>query len=53
MVYHVGWKAIGVWFLEVKGYRTGQNDKMNYLLREMKWPIMCAAGTGGAYPNYI
>ena len=43
----MAWKAIGEWVSEVKEYGTNQNDKMNYLLPEMKWPIMCAAGTGG------
>ena len=29
MVYPVAWKAVGVLFSEVKGDRTGKNDKMN------------------------
>ena len=51
MVYLLDSKTIDVWFSQVKKYRTGQNDKMNYLFPEMKWPIRCAAGTGGGLPK--
>ena len=31
----------------------GQNDEMNYLWPEIKWPIICAAGTGGGLPKIV
>ena len=51
MVYFVGWETIEIWFSGVREYRTGENDKLNYLCPEMKWPIMRAAGTGGGLPQ--
>ena len=52
MVCFVGWETIEIWFSGVREYRTGENDKLNYLCPEMKWPIMRAAGTGGAYRKF-
>ena len=51
MVYLVAWKAIGVWFSEVKSYRTGQNGKLNYLRPEMKWTNHVCRGNRGANPQ--
>ena len=51
MVYLVAWETIEVWFSGVKVYSTGQNDIINYLCPGLKWPIMCAAGTGGGLPK--